>query len=250
MNIEMQKLENMRLLYNKYIIFYTDKIKDCQAQLKSLETAEIDRKETRRLVLQRNLIRYRRTRHIYEQELSFLRPRQQEDIEYRNRQYYSFSDEIKKWIPSNAPLRFHGCPIYTAKEIIESKEISSSVDRLGIMTSYDSSGQISVTTSDTISTTTKSYAGLLDNEYFLPAGCIFVVLPINEEDAKAGSSMLMGNVNFTEAPDRLIAIISTPENMDRLTYWTTENNIDSEKVFTYDGFIEHLKSIVPKQLVK
>ena len=118
------------------------------------------------------------------------------------------------------------------------------------MTSYDSSGQISVTTSDTISTTINGYSGLLDNEYFLPAGCIFVVLPKDEEDAKAGNSMLMGNVNFKESPDRLVAIISTPENMNRIIYWTTENNIDSDKVFTYDGFVEYLKSMTPKQLVK
>ncbi len=250
MNIETQKLKNMRQLFNKNIKFYTDKIKDCQQQLSDLPTTKKDKKETRRLVLQRTLARYIKARHMYEQELFFLRPRQQEDIEYRNRQYNNFADEIRKLTSQNIPLRFHGCPIYTAKEIIESGEISSSVDRLGIMTSYDSSGQISVTTSDTISTTINGYSGLLDNEYFLPAGCIFVVLPKDEEDAKAGNSMLMGNVNFKESPDRLVAIISTPENMNRIIYWTTENNIDSDKVFTYDGFVEYLKSMTPKQLVK
>ena len=63
----------------------------------------------------------------------------------------------------------------------EDGEISSSVDRVGSSTSYDVSDQVSVTTKNTIETTVQGYAGLTGN-YNLPAGCIFVILPQDENE--------------------------------------------------------------------
>lgn len=156
---------------------------------------------------------------------------------YRLRQYDEFSNNIKNMVSSNLPLRFHGCPIYTARQIISDGEISSSVDRLGVSTSYDVEDQVSVTTIDTVDTTVKGYAKLV-GDYTLPAGCIFVLLPKDENDALAGQSMLMQNVDFKAEPERLIGIITTPENISIAKSWAQENGVDTSKICEYDNFID------------
>lgn len=70
----------------------------------------------------------------------------------------------------------------------------------------------------------------------MPAGCIFVVLPKDDNDRESGESLLMGNVNFKEEPSRLYAIITTPENINMVSKWCKENNVDSGKVYDYDSF--------------
>lgn len=166
--------------------------------------------------------------------MEFLRPADEKDMKYRLRQYEEFSKKMKDLLPNDLPLRFHGCPIYTTKHILESGEISSSVDRLGIETSYDTEGQVSVTTKDTLDTTIRGYTHL--SESFLPAGCVFVLLPKDELDAKSGDSMLMGNVNFKEEPNRLYGIITTPENIERVIQWAKKSGIDASKIYDFDGF--------------
>ena len=172
---------------------------------------------------------------MHQNKLQFIRPANIEDIEYRTRQYKEFSEIIEEFLPDDLPLRFHGCPIYNAKKIIESGEISASSDRVGFNTSYDVTGQISVTTKYSLPITVQSYAGLMGN-YNMPAGCIFVVLPKDDNDRESGESLLMGNVNFKEEPSRLYAIITTPENINMVSKWCKENNVDSGKVYDYDSF--------------
>ncbi len=83
---------------------------------------------------------------LIESQLEFLRPSSQDDMECRLKQYNEFSKQIKAVVPDDLHLCFHGCPIYAAKHIIEDREISSSVDRVGSSTRYDVSDQVSVTT--------------------------------------------------------------------------------------------------------
>lgn len=70
----------------------------------------------------------------------------------------------------------------------------------------------------------------------MPSGCIFVLLPKDDQDRESGKSMLMGNVNFKEEPSRLFGIITTPENIEMVSNWCEVNNIDSSKVYDYDSF--------------
>lgn len=200
----------------------------------SIESSEVDKKETRLKIAQKTISSRKNALAQIEDQLEFLRPSDEKDMQYRLRQYDEFSKKMKDLVPEDLPLRFHGCPIYTAKHIIESGEISSSVDRLGVETSYDTEGQISVTTKDTLDTTIHGYTHLSEN--FLPAGCVFVLLPKDELDAKAGDSMLMGNVNFKQEPNRLYGIITTPENIEKVSQWAKVSGIDLSKIHDFDEF--------------
>lgn len=232
-NIELYNKKRELLLKNKEI--FEQKLRIAIEQYEKLKNSDINKKQQRLEISAKNVARRMNALEQIKDQISFLRPSSKEDMEYRLRQYDEFSRKMRVCIPDYLQLRFHGCPIYTAKRIIESGELSSSVDRLGIETSYDVAGQISVTTKNSLETTVQGYAGLNGN-YELPAGCIFVLLPKDEFDAEIGQSMLMNNVNIRNEPDRLFAIITTPENYEILREWCKNNNIEEEKIYDYDGF--------------
>jgi phenylpyruvate tautomerase PptA (4-oxalocrotonate tautomerase family) len=201
----------------------------------------IDKKE-QRLEVAKNIIQ--RKEYALEQinnKLEFLRPSTNEDMEYRLKQYNEFSKQVKLEVPDNLHLCFHGCPIYAARNIIKDGEISSSVDRVGIETSYDTSDQVSVTTKNTIETTVQSYTGLA-GDYNFPAGCIFAILPKDENEIKTSEkNMLISNVSFKENPERLYSIITTPENIESVTKWAEKANIDLSKIHDFEGFIQEIR---------
>lgn len=172
--------------------------------------------------------------------LAFLRPSSAEDVTYRLRVLDNLGPEIRTAIPDGLPLRFHGTEIYSSRDVISSGMLSSSVDRLGYATSYDVADQVSVTTAETIETTLGSYTGLTSEDCCLPPGCIFVVLPSSEEEAEAGRSMLMGNVDFAKQPERLFAVITATENVDLVKRWASEAGIDSDKVDEFFAFADKL----------
>jgi len=212
-------------------------LQDAIESYSKIEASDVDKKEIRLNIARQNIARRQNALNIITDKLRFIRPGNEEDTIYRGRQYDEFSKKIENLVSDDLPLRFHGCPIYTAERIIFAGELSSSVDRLGIETSYDVSDQVSVTTRKTIETTVRGYADLAENQS-LPAGCIFVLLPKDEMDARAGDSMLMGNVNFKQNPERLYAIITTPENFERVCGWCNANGVSSSKVYDYDDFIK------------
>lgn len=228
---EFKKRKNNLIRYKATL---EENLKKAIDKYHSIESSEIDKKEARLKIAQKTISSRKNALAQVEDQLEFLRPSNEKDMEYRLRQYDEFSKKMKDLVPEDLALRFHGCPIYTAKHIIESGEISSSVDRLGVETSYDTEGQISVTTKDTLDTTIHGYTHLSEN--FLPAGCVFVLLPKDELDAKAGDSMLMGNVNFKQEPNRLYGIITTPENIERVSQWAKVSGIDLNKIHDFDEF--------------
>lgn len=179
---------------------------------------------------------------IAEDKLRFLRPRDKTDIEYRLKVQNELASLILDNTPNGLPLRFHGTSIYNAEHIIKDGELSSSVDRLDIETSYDLSGQISVTKPDTVRTTL-SYADSITENYQLPAGCIFVMLPKSAEDAQRGDSMLMSNVSFKENPQKLFAVLASPEMLSKVKEWMTQSGLDAHKVFDHFAFIDQLKQV-------
>ena len=225
-------LENAQLKYNRAL-----------EELKRINDNEnVDPKQKRRAEAQveiaaRNVIKRKSVLDTCIENIYFLRPSNIEDMKYRDRQYKDFPNQIKENLPDDLHLCFHGCPINTAKHIIEDGEISSSVDRLGTETSYDESDQISVTTKNTIETTVQGYSGLTGGEY--PAGCIFVITPKDESEiASSESSMIIENVDFKKEPDRLYSIITTPENIERVSEWAKQAGIDISKIHDYDDFIQ------------
>lgn len=218
------------------------RVKQAEEKYKKIKGDDvIDKKEIRLELAERMIKKRKYALEQLDDQLKFLRPSSQEDVDYRQKQYNEFSKQVKAEVPDDLHLCFHGCPIYAAKHIIEDGEISSSVDRIGSETSYDISGQVSVTTKNTIETTVQSYTGLAGN-YNLPAGCIFVILPKDEREIETSeTSLLIGNVSFRENPERLYAIITTPENIEKVSEWAKEADIDLSKIHSFEGFIKAIK---------
>lgn len=235
---EFQKKRELLLRNRELAMQRLEKAKEKYEKIKSDST--IDRKELRLEIAQKTINTKKNALEQIENQLEFLRPSSQEDMNYRLKQYNEFSKQVKSEVPDDLHLCFHGCPIYAAKQIIKDGEISSSVDRIGSETSYDVSDQVSVTTKNTIETTVQGYTGLTGN-YNLPAGCIFVILPKDESEIKSSeTSMLIGNVSFKENPERLYSIITTPENIERVTEWAEKANIDLSKIHDFEGFIQEI----------
>lgn len=235
---EFERKKEILLRNRESALQRVEKAKEKYEKIKSDDT--IDKKELRLEIAQKTIQSRIYALEQINNQLEFLRPSSQEDMDYRLKQYSEFSKQVKSEVPDDLHLCFHGCPIYAAKHIIEDGEISSSVDRIGSETSYDVSDQVSVTTKNTIETTVQGYTGLTGN-YNLPAGCIFVILPKDDNEIQTSeTSMLIGNVSFKENPERLYSIITTLENIERVTEWAEKANIDLSKIHDFDGFIQEI----------
>ena len=134
-----------------------EKAKEKYEKIKSDST--IDRKELRLEIAQKTINTKKNALEQIENQLEFLRPSSQEDMNYRLKQYNEFSEQVKSEVPDDLHLCFHGCPIYAAKQIIKDGEISSSVDRIGSETSYDVSDQVLASHAEQVN----SKANNLDN---------------------------------------------------------------------------------------
>jgi len=189
------------------------------------------------------VVSYEHALDTIEQQLEFLRPSSEEDMQYRLHVMNDLPAAIQDATPDGLPLRFHGTHIYHARSILQSQGASSSVDRLGIATSYDTADQVSVTAPDTFETTINGYSGLLEEEGCVPAGCVFVMLPSSQEEAKAGDSMLMNNVNFKEQPERLFAIMTSDENVPNVREWAAAAGVGEQKVVEFFEFPSRLDAV-------
>lgn len=178
--------------------------------------------------------------------LDYLRQRNPVDMTERIWADNNFSTEVRKNCPRNLPLRFQGAPIYFSKQIIETGGISSSVDRLGVETSYDISDQISVTTPESLETTVHGYLDLTAQDGHLPAGCMFVMLPASAEDENAGKSMLMGNIDFKERTGALLGVVTSEENKRMVETWMNNSGLDKNIVYSFREFPSKLKELKDK----
>ncbi len=179
---------------------------------------------------------------LYSNQLKILRPPTNEDMEYRLNVYQNFHREARLVLPPNCPLCFHGTKFGNIERILKTGGLSSSVDRLGYSTSYDVEDQVSVTVADTLETTIQGYTGLVSFEE--PAGCVFIVLPKNQQEYNSSrSSMLIGNVDFIKEPERLVGILTTPENIDQIRTWCKEYGIkcDPKDICDFNEFLERAR---------
>ncbi len=225
------RLQNAQTRYNDAEKEYEIIKNDNSADFKQKRQAELKLEIEKRKLLKANYVLQRLLN-----KLSFLRPENENDKSYRLRQYREFSRLVDEHVPEDLHLCFHGCPIDAAMHILEDGEISSSVDRIGSETSYDVSDQVSVSTKDNVRITVEGYSGLLEMEY--PAGCIFAIIPKDEDEIKSSRLLLIGNVNFRDNPERLHSIITTPENIERVTEWAKKSGVDPSKIHDYDEFIK------------
>ena len=151
-------------------------------------------------------------RFVLEGQLEFLRPMLPGDKDYRLRVLKELPDLLKNVNPN---LRFHGTPIYNARSIISSGNISSSEDRIGVKTSYDTIGFISVTMPGNAWITVERYTGLRELDFQVPAGCIFVI----KASSRDTDPLIMENVDFRDSPKRLVAVLASPEMIGRVQGW-------------------------------
>jgi len=176
-------------------------------------------------------------------ETEFFRPNTQEDIEYREEQINNFPDKLKEVLSPNFDLRFHSTSIGFAKQIIESKQITSTPDRYdGYIKNSDGIGEISVSNIDDIKRTIRHYSGLTQYSQALPAGCVFALLPKDKKDAANYERSVIASVDFTKNPEQLFGVFTTPENIERVKGWMKQSELNPDIVYTYEGFLEAVKT--------
>ncbi len=174
--------------------------------------------------------------------IEFYRTPIPEDVDYRINYLTSksFIKNLSDSFPENLPLRFHGSPIHRSKQIIESGFISSSVDRLGFETSTNNlSNQISCYDRNFLRSSIINYTDL--NDIYKPLGCLFVLIDSNSSDVISQGLCSMPNFNLKDDSDKLFGIITSPESVPIVKDWCNQHGIDSNKVFDYNEFIEHMK---------
>lgn len=180
---------------------------------------------------------------LYEAERKgkFIRANDPEDVEYRKRQLETFCIRLQSLITETSELRFHGTPIYFAEEIIRHGNISSTADRFGgYIRSTDLPGEISVSDINKLSRTLDFFMDMTAYDRCLPCGCLFV-LRGNDQSAEQREASVMNAVDFFEDPDRLAAVVTTPENQKRVKCWMKISDLPDELVCTFDEFLESIQ---------
>ena len=52
---------------------------------------------------------------------------------------------------------------------------------------------------------------------------------------------LMKTVDFSQNPEQLFGIFTTPENIERVSKWMQEAGLDASKVYTFESFLEQVQ---------
>ena len=176
-------------------------------------------------------------------EKDFIRPNSKAEIDERLRIWETFADNLTNIVGQESDLRFHGTPIYFAKDIIETKTISSTADRFeGYIKSTDSPGEFSASDIKTLKTTINYFSDFASYRRCLPCGVIFV-LKEKSGDEELRERSVMQNVNFDNNPEQLVGILCTSEVFNTITRWCNESGLDTSKVFTYDSFLSNVYDI-------
>ena len=176
-------------------------------------------------------------------QIEFMRPNTNEEIEERNRIANTFSENLLEIVGNNSRLRFHGSPIYFARDIIKTKSISGTADRYdGYIKSTDIKGEFSASTIESLSRTINYFTDFASYNRCLPCGVLFV-LKEKEGDEEIRKYSTMQNVNFDANPEQLVSIISTEENINSLIKWCNEVGLDSSIVQSYDSCLDYFRNM-------
>lgn len=171
-----ESLESDIVRYTRYLNDATNKFADIKQRFTENSKEYNNAKD--------EVYRWQHTLEERKLELKFVRPNSQQDIEYRENECKNFVNKLQKIISPNLDLRFHGTPIYFAEQIIKSGTISSTADRYdGYIKSTDMKGEISASTVETLGRTINFFSDMVAYQRSLPAGCIFAILPKDNEDA-------------------------------------------------------------------
>ena len=236
--------------YLKRIEIYDLSIANLESKLDrviKLEKEAIDSKNEAELAnISDSVRRGKRRLFVAQEKRKYLRPNNWEDVMYRQYQERTFQKRVMEVVPENLLIRFHGAPLWFSKQIIDSKKIVPSYDTYDIKTSSDKEGRISVTQPCNLDRwTTSLYARLFEYKDSLPAGCIFVVFPLTENELD-DDTWSMDKIDFNNHPEQLYKIITTPENINLVKSWCKKSGLDTSYVCDYDKFINIIKKDVKK----
>jgi hypothetical protein len=219
---------------------YIEELKNKRTKLEEREKQAIDLNIKKSINLSLKKLNYSINDVL--NEIIFCRIPTQEDVDYRINQITSkdFLREMYSAFPKDLPLRFHGSPIHRVKQIIESGVISSSVDRVGFETSTNNlSNQISSYDISLFSTSIINYINITD--IYVPLGCLFVLIDADNSNISQNGLCTMSNINIKDNANLLFAIITSPESSIIVKDWCNRHEIDSNKVFDFYEFVEHMK---------
>lgn len=184
------------------------------------------------------------TYSLYEVErmLPFIRENQAADIDYRDQIVRTFARQVKNLLPEDSVLRFHGTPVYFAEEILKSGKISSSADRFdGYIKSTDMAGEISVADVNGLGRTVNYFVDAYAYLRCMPCGCLFV-LDGEGQTSEQNARSVMDLVDFNKDPERLVAVISSPENMEKIKDWLEDAGLSPELACTFENFVVELEA--------
>lgn len=181
---------------------------------------------------------------IAQSKINSMRLPIQEDVEERTNIIYYYAKKVEEVIPDNIPLVFHGNRyIGMVEEIMRSGGLFTPEDRNVDYKSFAT--QIDVTWKGNIQTSLEFAEPGLD--FIFPYGAIFVFYPKEEEYDNVlrtgkGTEVFNGveSINFKE-DNRLFAIITTNENIDRLRKCAREVQIDENIIMTHEMFLDYCK---------
>lgn len=186
----------------------------------------------------------RLTYRLYEAEkmYPFIRENQDADIGYRNQLVGSFAKQVKSLLPENSVLRFHGTSIFFAEEILKSGKISSLAERFdGYIKSTDATAKISVSDVNGLARTVNYFMDANSYLRCMPCGCLFVLDGEGqalEQDARD----VMDSVDFNKDPEKLVAVISSPENVEKIKGWLDDAGLALELACTFEDFVLALEA--------
>lgn len=165
-----------------------------------------------------------------------------EDVSERVYLHREFKREVDEAIPDDIPIVFHGN---------RSLGLIETIMRTGGLFTPEERGADFRSLATQIDVTSKKYIGT-SIEFaepgvgsLLPYGAIFVFMPQEDEYQKVlqtgeGSEVPGGvkSINFRENPERLIAIITSSENVEKLKKIASETGIDADKIVSPQDFLK------------
>lgn len=174
-------------------------------------------------------------------KLRYLRPSNYQDISYRQKVLEIFPHWAAQYIPDNLNLLFHATNLANTQRILDSGRITSGKDRWTIRTSGDGKGEISISTKNSLSVSLSGHMDLIAQEYHLPAGCLFALHVSKEKYQTAQKDTHTQNIQLRQNPKQLYAIITTPENLNRVKWWVQKNGFMPSIVYDFQAFQEKIE---------
>lgn len=174
----------------------------------------------------------------------FMRPNTTQDIQERKNALENVTKSIQRLDKNNQlNLRFHSTNITATQSIIKSGGIIASVDRLNgyQFDTGNNSNEIAVTDISSMQHSVESWTDLQSYNENMPAGCMFVLKPSSQAEIDMINHRCMNNVYFGDGSDRLVAIVTTSENLPMVQKWMEQQGYDKNVVTTFDNIGDYIK---------